>query len=329
MLRTTLKPWHALTPVDRLVPHVQVKWSDGTDAENIESTPLDAFYTGYKPASHGPGPITVAQVDTLHALELPRPEPVPGSPVAALVLGSLLVLTLLWMAFRRLKAVVNSIRNNVFCRVSAAGPHNAGGGDDCSGSSVDALPMMHWTQEHVYAWACTLEGPALLVNALKAVVGALAIDGKELVMLTRDAVRYAHPELHAAAASQFCAHVIAVRDAQLQKERAGALLTRSTLLGDAGQADLSIELVCPITGEIMADPVVCADGHSYERQAIEYWLAKNDTSPRTNLRLRSKRLMPNHQLRAVCHHFLRTFPEPLTVPRIQSQRDYQYNADSE
>jgi len=31
---------------------------------------------------------------------------------------------------------------------------------------------------------------------------------------------------------------------------------------------------CPITGEIMVDPVLCADGHSYERFAIEEWFAR-------------------------------------------------------
>lgn len=33
--------------------------------------------------------------------------------------------------------------------------------------------------------------------------------------------------------------------------------------------------------ELMRDPVVCADGHSYERSVIEAWLQKHDTSPLT------------------------------------------------
>ncbi len=31
----------------------------------------------------------------------------------------------------------------------------------------------------------------------------------------------------------------------------------------------------------MRDPVVCADGHSYERAVIEEWLQDHDTSPLT------------------------------------------------
>jgi len=31
------------------------------------------------------------------------------------------------------------------------------------------------------------------------------------------------------------------------------------------------EFYCPITHEVMVDPVVAQDGHTYERQAIEEW----------------------------------------------------------
>ena len=35
--------------------------------------------------------------------------------------------------------------------------------------------------------------------------------------------------------------------------------------------------LCPIGREIMRDPVTCADGHSYERDNIERWLATHNT----------------------------------------------------
>ena len=47
----------------------------------------------------------------------------------------------------------------------------------------------------------------------------------------------------------------------------------------------------------MRDPVVCADGHSYERANIEYWLMSHDTSPQTGSLLESKSVVPNHALR--------------------------------
>ena len=38
-------------------------------------------------------------------------------------------------------------------------------------------------------------------------------------------------------------------------------------------------LCCPISMEIMRDPVIAADGHTYERAEIEAWFANNRTSP--------------------------------------------------
>ena len=49
---------------------------------------------------------------------------------------------------------------------------------------------------------------------------------------------------------------------------------------------------CPITQEVMVDPVMCADGHTYERHAIERWLQEHRTSPKTNA------MLPNSSVRA-------------------------------
>merc|ERR1711964_274552 len=45
------------------------------------------------------------------------------------------------------------------------------------------------------------------------------------------------------------------------------------------QEEEANDLLCPITMMLMTDPVIAADGHSYERTAIEKWLKDNDTSP--------------------------------------------------
>lgn len=54
--------------------------------------------------------------------------------------------------------------------------------------------------------------------------------------------------------------------------------------------------VCPITLELMVDPVMAADGQSYERSAIETWLKGNDTAPKTNIPLPNKNITPNISL---------------------------------
>merc|ERR1712187_786193 len=59
---------------------------------------------------------------------------------------------------------------------------------------------------------------------------------------------------------------------------------------DEDEDDKNGHLFCPITHELMVDPVMLDDGHSYERTAIEEWLKDNDTSPNTGERLPSKKL---------------------------------------
>ncbi len=50
--------------------------------------------------------------------------------------------------------------------------------------------------------------------------------------------------------------------------------------------------------EPMLHPVVTADGHTYERAAIEAWLEQHDTSPLTNERLPHRQVVPNMLVRA-------------------------------
>ena len=57
------------------------------------------------------------------------------------------------------------------------------------------------------------------------------------------------------------------------------------------------DFICPITTEVMSDPVMAADGHAYERTAIERWLATKSTSPMTGEELELTRLFPSHILR--------------------------------
>lgn len=59
------------------------------------------------------------------------------------------------------------------------------------------------------------------------------------------------------------------------------------------------EFFCPITWEVMTDPVLAADGHTYELEAIIQWFANGHrTSPMTKQKLECFLLMPNRTLRA-------------------------------
>ena len=54
---------------------------------------------------------------------------------------------------------------------------------------------------------------------------------------------------------------------------------------------------CPITQDLMIDPVLATDGHTYERRAIEDWLVSHSTSPMTGAELEMKAVFPNHVVR--------------------------------
>ena len=61
--------------------------------------------------------------------------------------------------------------------------------------------------------------------------------------------------------------------------------------------------LCPVSMEIMRDPVIVCDGFSYERANIEAWLAVHQTSPMTGLPLPSTALTPNIALKQLIEAF--------------------------
>ncbi|RID40689.1 hypothetical protein BRARA_J00720 [Brassica rapa] len=56
--------------------------------------------------------------------------------------------------------------------------------------------------------------------------------------------------------------------------------------------------LCPLLKDVMSEPCVAADGYTYDRRAIEEWLADHRTSPVTNLPLQNTNLLPNHSVYA-------------------------------
>ncbi|KAI3429990.1 RING-type E3 ubiquitin transferase [Psidium guajava] len=61
---------------------------------------------------------------------------------------------------------------------------------------------------------------------------------------------------------------------------------------------------CPISLELMTDPVTVSTGQTYDRSSIQRWLkAGNITCPKTGERLTSTELVPNSALRKLIKHF--------------------------
>ncbi|CAK9819292.1 WD repeat, SAM and U-box domain-containing protein 1 [Anthophora quadrimaculata] len=81
---------------------------------------------------------------------------------------------------------------------------------------------------------------------------------------------------------------------------------------DSNSGEISIddveiphEFLCPITHEIMKDPVQCSDGFTYEKAAINEWfLCEKYTSPMTNKSLEDTSFTPNILLKNAIYTFL-------------------------
>ena len=73
---------------------------------------------------------------------------------------------------------------------------------------------------------------------------------------------------------------------------------------DLVQLSIPNEYLCPITHEIMSDPVCISDGYTYERKAIEEWLTKKKTSPIMNSPIKATQIYPNKVLKMLIDQYL-------------------------
>ena len=74
--------------------------------------------------------------------------------------------------------------------------------------------------------------------------------------------------------------------------------------------------ICPITQSVMGDPVCDREGNTYERAAIEAWVAARGTSPITRTPLTLADLFPNRSLRTAIEDYVGT----LTAEQIAQIR---------
>jgi Mg-chelatase subunit ChlD len=104
-------------------------------------------------------------------------------------------------------------------------------------------------------------------------------------------------------------------------------------------SNLPENFICPITQDLMTDPVMCEDGITYERSAITQWLQTHDTSPVTRKQI-NKYLIPNIALRNIIHDYFAkqkltsTSHKPIEIQKpqnktniIHTQNVCQYNGD--
>ncbi|NXU53948.1 WSDU1 protein, partial [Turnix velox] len=145
------------------------------------------------------------------------------------------------------------------------------------------VAVVDWSEDDVSAWLCA--------QNLSDFIGLFKrnnIDGKELLNLTKESL-----------ANELKIESLGLRSKLLQKIE--ELRVKMTTVPPA----VPDEFLCPITRELMKDPVIAADGYSYEKDAIESWISsKRRSSPMTNLPLPSAVLTPNRTLRMAISRWL-------------------------
>lgn len=135
------------------------------------------------------------------------------------------------------------------------------------------LLLADWSEEDVQNWLSE-EGLEELVSIFK----TNNIDGPELNQMSKET------------AAELGIKSVGLRGRLLRKIEA--------LKAEQSGSEAPDEFLCPITRELMRDPVIAADGYSYERESIESWIrGKNKTSPMTNLPLQTTLLTPNRSLK--------------------------------
>ncbi|KAM6129924.1 WD repeat, SAM and U-box domain-containing protein 1 isoform 3-T3 [Pterocles gutturalis] len=152
-----------------------------------------------------------------------------------------------------------------------------------------------WSEDDVSAWLCA-QDLADFVGLFK----RNNIDGKELLNLTKESLT-----------NELKIESLGLRSKVLQKIDELRMNTRSA------PVPIPDELLCPITRELMKDPVIAADGYSYEKEAIENWISKNRrSSPMTNLPLPSIMLTPNRTLKMAISRWLETHQKQRAVKHL-------------
>ncbi|CAA7054643.1 unnamed protein product [Microthlaspi erraticum] len=84
--------------------------------------------------------------------------------------------------------------------------------------------------------------------------------------------------------------------------------------------ELPSDFRCPISLEIMSDPVIIQSGHTFDRVSIQRWIdSGNQTCPITKLPLsENPSLIPNHALRSLISNFAHVSPTK-SHPRTQQE----------
>jgi len=89
--------------------------------------------------------------------------------------------------------------------------------------------------------------------------------------------------------------------------------------------DIPDEFNCPITLDIMDDPVLCDDGYTYERSAIQS--IRNSLSPMTRQPIDKTRLIPNRALKDAINRFISLSDSRFQTELLEKEKEKKQERD--
>lgn len=114
----------------------------------------------------------------------------------------------------------------------------------------------------------------------------------------------------------------ALKDLKIKKR------SLSSKIHDSSSLTVPDEFRCPLSKELMRDPVIVATGQTYDRPFVQKWLkAGNRTCPRTQQVLSHTILTPNHLIREMISQWCKTSGVQLPDPIQYSEDDGPTEAD--
>lgn len=106
-------------------------------------------------------------------------------------------------------------------------------------------------------------------------------------------------------------------------------LMEKSILPTVDRKWLSDVYYCPITMSLMKHPVISPEGFSFEKEAIEQWIDKNQLSPLTRTPLPDKKLLyPNHALEELLKLEVSKLPHEDKSLSIREFQAYMMNQES-
>ena len=169
-------------------------------------------------------------------------------------------------------------------------------------------PMEQFSHVEVLRWLGT--APGLTAEQLTAVQTEMEADeyiGEDLIAMT---ARNLQRLVRGTAAEACISALLSGRDDYVAAAQAAEVAKAAAKAAELARVvKPPHEYLCPISQDLMKDPVVCSNGQCYERVEIAKWLKKHQRDPLSNARLKDKKLTPNVPLKKLIRQWQEEHPE--------------------